>query len=355
MKLVALALLAACGDNVPAAGPLVLPASTLFVSAHAGDDLAFMQPQLLDAIQSGGVAAIYFGSLTDAKPGFERAAGAHAWECGYVLQAAPVEHCRLIDRDVALIGLDLPVGDEGDDDQALVKLAQGGELDIDGVVGGTATKDSVASTLDKLLMSIAPHDVHALDLAGTHGDDHSAHVMSAAFLMWGTSRSGLGARIAFHRGDNVADEAPNLSDADYAAAAVMLPPFADDDHQTWLRRQYGYARRATVQGKLSQDGKCLGVASGVVAMIDCAAAPQFLLDASGALSTGGACLAASDAGVAAATCNGDISERWWMDSEGAIWSASPPSDPTLGDHLRCLAGASTATCGVDLHPVWTLE
>lgn len=350
--LLLLSWLGACGDNVPQGGPFVLHADTLFVSAHAGDDAAFMQPQLRNAVEAGSVAAIYFGSLSAAKPAFERIAGVHGWDCGYVLQAAPVEHCRLTNRDVALIGLDLPVGDESNDDESLLKIAQGDQLELDGVVGGAATKDSVASTLDALLMSISPHDVHALDLAATHGDDHSAHVMSAAFLLWGTARSGLGARIAFHRGDNVENEAPNLSDADYALTEGML--LSGDEYPTWLRRQYGYDRRATVQGKLQQDGQCLGIASGVLAMVDCAGAPQFLLDASGALSTGGACLSASDSGVTATGCTGDPSQRWWMDTEGAIWSAVPVAAPTLDAHVRCLSGVMAPACGAGMHPTWTL-
>ena len=125
MRTLALVCLVACGDNTPAIGPPLAQSDTLLVVAHTDDDEIFMQPELVRALQSGGSLTTLFVTTGDPIHGdahalslFDSAmvaygaiTGSQDWDCGYLTIAdAPIHHCRLRDRPVSLIGLDLPDG-----------------------------------------------------------------------------------------------------------------------------------------------------------------------------------------------------------------------------------------------------
>ena len=281
----------------------------------------------------------------------------------------------------SMIGLDLPDGGiEGDGAESLLHLVQGdvASVRIRGLIGGTATVDSVIAELGAIVAATAPSQIHALDLAATHGRDHSSHLFASSFLFWAAARAGFSGEVRWHRGYNVETEVETLSDADHAAATPMLSYFEacyfgcgecgstcatlDVSHDIWLRREYSWTRTRTATGRLARTAapaSCLTVARGPSATLelgDCATAPAFQIDATGALASGGMGVTAGTTATLAA-CNGAPEQRWWLDSDGALWNASPPAaGPDMAfDHVRCLDGATAPTCGSRLHPTWTVQ
>jgi hypothetical protein len=395
--------IAACGDNFPAPldGPPLARARTLFVSAHFDDDLIFMQPELLAALEAGPVTTVYAISgdpvhgleRTDRNFGIARRSyasvvGSSDWDCGYMLVAgSPAHHCRLRDRPLSLIGLDIPDGGRfGEYDVGPVNLIEGGitEVPILGWARGTATRDTIIDSLAELITETAPDDIHALDLAANHGDDHPSHLFSSAFAFWGAARVGYTGRIHWHRGYNVQEEPITLEGADYEAAKAMLGVFdacyfscgpcgtscVIESHDTWLRRQYGSTRSSLdATGTLALEGDpglCMSAAGQGLVLADCGGAAPARLDATGHLTIGGACVtSAPDAAapVVLAPCSNTPAQYWVADIEGHLWNGTPP-EPAADmafDHVRCLSaemvpGATVTApiCGSRLSPVWQL-
>jgi hypothetical protein len=398
--------IAACGDNFPASldGPALGPAATLFVSAHFDDDLIFMQPELVAALAAGPVTTVYVISgdpkyglgRTDRNFGFARIAysggGAPDWDCGYILIAgSPAHHCRLnhlSDRPISLIGLDIPDGGpDGLYDVSPLNLVEGDmtEVPILGWAQGTATKDSIIASLAELITVTGPADIHALDLAATHGGDHSSHLFSSAFAFWAAARVGYAGRIHWHRGYNVGEEPITLEGGDYEAAKQMLGFFdacyfgcgpcgtscLHQPHDNWLKRQYSSTRAPLeATGTLALEGdraQCLSSAGGRLVLADCAGAAPVRLDAAGHLTVGGACIASARGAadpVVLEPCSNSPAQYWVSDSEGHVWNGSPP-EPAADmafDHIRCLSAepapgaiVTAPICGSRLSPAWQIN
>jgi hypothetical protein len=249
-----------------------------------------------------------------------------------------------------------------------------------GPIGGEATTDDLIEELAQLITTTAPAQIHALDVAGTHGRDHSSHLMSSSFALWAAARAGYAGALRWHHGYNVADNAPTLAGDDYAAARTMLSVFdacyfqwgtcgkpslkVDAMEKAWLKRQYAFDRVVPAAGTLALAGTATCVSAtpdGVVVLADCSAASTLHFDANGQLSAAGSCATAlPDGSVAIAPCSGAAEQYWLADTEGHIWNGAPP-DATAGmeyDHVRCLApdleGTFTAapTCGATRAPTW---
>lgn len=390
-----------CGDNhPPGAGPALQPAEALIVVAHLDDDLIFMQPELHAAIASGSVTTVYVSSgdpvLGDdrAEQTFEAAmtayasvAGSSDWDCGYLTVAgSPVHHCRLRDRPVSLIGLDTADGGlDGHFPASPLHLVEGevSAIPILGPIGGRATVDSIVASLTEIIAATRPSQIHALDLAQTHGRDHSGHLFSSAFALWAAARARYAGPIRWHRGYNVEREPITLGDADYQTVEPMVGYFEacysgcgpcgtscrtlDVDFDAWLRRQYSSTRSPIeAMGALAQgSGGCLSVnAVGAVVLDDCQTAAPVRLDPTGHLAIGDACLASSPGNgdpLALEPCRDAPSQYWVVDSDGLVWNGRPPRPaPAMDyDHVRCLApvaasGAPLAAplCGEHLQPHW---
>lgn len=403
LALAACALVAAgCGDNLLIVdAPPLERATALFVIAHFDDDMIFMQPELLRAIERDAVTTIYVTSgdevhgieradrtFNAARTAYGAAAGSQRWRCGYLwLDGWPIEHCRLADRPVSLVALGLPDGGlDGALPDGLLHLVEGSAraLPILNRAGGgaTATLDAAIATLAQLIAVSAPATMHTLDRAATHGRDHSSHLMSASLAFWAAARAGYRGPVIAHRGYNVEDSPPTLSDADCAAVTPMLAHFdacyfgcaecgkpctaLDLSHGTWMQRQYATrALPADQLGKLTAPGapgRCLAVVAGAITLADCATA-TVELDGTGHLVAGEACVASApgnDDPLVLAPCRDDPAQRWLLDQEGYVWNGQPPvGAPGMAyDHVRCLAldpGRGTAgapICGAHRHPTW---
>ena len=390
-------MLVGCGDNIPGIGEPLAPAKTLFVIAHFDDDMIFMEPEIVNAIESRSSTTVYVTSgdplhgndsaedtFFAAQVAYAAVAGSKEWKCGYkTVAGAPVHHCRLRDRGVSMIGLDIPDGGiEATNNPTLLQLVeqQVTTLPIMGPVGGVATETSIVDELAEIIATTNPTEIHTLDLAATHGRDHSSHLFASAFTLWAAARVGYAGPMRWHRGYNVETEQPDLDDASYAAAASMIGYFEacyfgcgpcgssctklDSSHDTWVHRQYSTARVTATSGSLSLDGSAVCLAmGGSAALADCAVATPLTLDAAGHLSTGDACVAAAaDGSVSLAPCGNDVGQYWVLDEDGLVWNGEiPPGTPGMDfDHVRCLVAAdpvvggavTTATCGAATHPHW---
>jgi hypothetical protein len=385
---------AGCGDNIPPAGPDLAPAPRLFITAHRDDDMIFMQPELIEALQSGPVTTIYVASgdpdgldhaeqlLEGARYGYGSIVGSNDWDCGYLpVEDSAVHHCRLRDRDVSLIELDVADGGlQGEMADSMLHLVEGKipDLPILGPLGGRVTEAQIIDELAAVIAATAPDRIDTLDVAATHGRDHSSHLLSSSFTLWALARIHYAGELRWHRGYNVALEDVTLADTDFTPAAAMLGYYeacyfkcgpcgtscakVDPTHEKLLWRQYSYDRVAAGgQMRLTSGDQCAQVSPGGELLLgDCASATAMRLDASGHLVANQLCAASKrDGSVAFAPC-ADVPEQYWLyDSEGHVWNGAPP-DAMAGmdyDHVRCLApgaAATTPTCGADLQPTWQL-
>jgi len=397
-----------CGDNIPdpEGGPPLVPARALVVNAHFDDDIILMAPALQDALAAGSVTALYVfsGDLRygdgHARHAFGAAqvawgamVGSSAWDCGYLSVAgAPAHHCRLRDRPISLISLDIPDG--GIDAEAAwspLHVFEGDppSIAIRGEIGGTATPETITATLAALIEATAPAQIDALDLAATHGRDHSSHMFASSYAFWGAARLGYPGPIRWHRGYNVDVEPRTLDGEDYAAAHEMLGYFdacytgcgpcgtscsnPDPQHECWMSRQYSFTRSpVAASGPLALQAApalCVSASPAGITVADCATADAVELDAGGHLHLAGldgVCLASplDPAGaVVLVPCATAPEQYWASDSEGHLWNGRRPGGaPGMDyDHVRCLnaepqAGAAVTApvCGSRLHPTWTL-
>ncbi len=383
MRALALAgLLAACGDNLHPIAPPLAHADAMFMVGHPDDEMIFMEPELLAALAAGSVTTIY---ATTAGPtgvdhhlydstlvAYGATLGASDWDCGALdLGVGVIDHCRNRERAVSVINLDLPDGGiPGDRPDSLLHLVDGTTptMPLWGPDGGTITMPSVIAMFQAVLEATTPGEIHTLDLAATHGRDHSSHLFVASFTLWAAARTGYAGPVTWHRGYNVEPEVPTLDDADIAAATAMLGVYeacADDnrpcgppdtqvlpEHATWLARQYSTARVTSGSGQLALGDQCLDA---TLALGDCAIGAQLALTAAGTLQLGGMCVASTDAGgIALAACAPDPSQYWLLDGEGFVSNGRPPAiggDMSM-DHVRCLSPGAAGTCGSQLHPAW---
>ncbi len=375
-----IAVCGSCGDDIPPPpiGPPITRAASLMVIAHFDDDMIFMQPELLHAIEAGSLTTVYVTSgdlihgnaraehtFEAARVAYAAAAAASDWDCGYVqVGESPVHHCRLQDAQISLIGLDIPDGGtEGEETNSLLHLVERtvSSLPIMGAVGGRATAATITDTVAALISTTAPDEIHALDLAASHGRDHSSHLLSSSFALWGAAQAGYPGAMRFHRGYNVDSEPVTLSQDDYDLVVPMLAYFEacyygcapcgspcttlNEAHEIWMHRQYSSDRSPLdAHGPLALDGAaglCAQASGTGLVLGDCARAPPVRIDATGHLQVGSSCIA-SVAGLAEPVtlvpCANDPAQYWVADSEGHLWNGRPP-DPSVDmalDHVRCL-------------------
>jgi len=376
--------LVACGDNIHPVAPPLEHADTLFFAAHPDDDMIFMQPEVLHALATGSVTTVY--ATTASPSGVDRhlyestlvaygmATGSSDWECGSLsLGTRVVDHCRLRDRPVSLVNLDLADGGvPGTRRDSLLHLVDGTvtAIPLDGPDTAMVTLPDAVDLFGDVIVASSPDELHTLELAGTHGHDHSSHMFVASFVLWAAARLGYTGPVTWHRGYNVADEPPTLAGADLDAARAMLGSYeacaSGRDrcgaevvdllpiHATWIARQYALHRIPEATGALSLDGQCLDASLGLG---DCASAARVQLAAGGALTIGNSCVASTPSGgLALEACTSDPQQYWVLDDEGFVWNGAPPSPSAdmAFDHVRCLADGGVPTCGEHLQPRWQL-
>ena len=409
-SLVALGLMCAaataCGDNTLPDGPPLARSRAVTLLAHQDDDLIFMQPDLLEALQrADGVTNVYVtagnGTAGIAKAevrdeGLRTAyavATGHApsdWDCGWITIAGhAAEHCRLPAAALSLVFLNYPDGGKvGEQPESLLHLWDGTVATATTVARRPATYDQagLVATVAELLGDTQPAVIRTLEVAATHGTDHSDHMVVGALALLGAAQAGSTAELTSFRGYDVEDEPANTAATLVARSTTVLEhydacatdcgvacgapcPTNPAQHATWLGRRYavGFRRPLALVKLVDSDlGQCLTLtAGGDIRVDDCAAAPRWSLTAGGALQSDDRCVQRLPTGeLVAAHCDAaavaPVVERWFMDDEGHLWSgAAPiPVDGMDYKHLDCLAAAAAGArahadlCGQDHAPVW---
>ena len=383
---------AACGDNLLPDGVPLAPAAELVVVAHQDDDLLFMQPDVLEAVRRGeGVTSVYVTAGNGRRgtdkaderyeglmQAYSEAADARFWTCGFIdLAGRWAQHCKLDDRTLSLVFLGYPDGGrEGQLPSSLLRLWEGTIDGAETVAQRTSfyDRDALIETVAQVMRETRPRVVRTLDVAATHGRDHSDHMLVGALTVLAMARANSRADLVSYRGYNVADEPPNKLPAIYDAVFEILARYEacatdcgtcgqacttiDTPHMLWLQRRYAIGFRAYAAGRLRSGNVCLG---DDLALTSCSAAPSWRLDEAGQLRTGDRCLLVEPTGdLALADCLGGRERRFFLDDEGHLFSGVPPRpEPDLDyAHLWCLAPTDTGVhmqiCGGDRAPAWEL-
>ncbi len=397
--LLALIALAACGDNDLPTGEPLAQSRDLVIVAHEDDDLLFMQPDITEAVRSGnGVTTVYVtagngtGGTKNAdrryralRYAYETAANQpyDAWQCGWITIADHVaQHCRLEAANVSLVFLAYPDGGiEGQYAHSLLKLWEGDITSADTVADRKANYDQAGliSVLSEIMTTTAPTTIHTLEVAGTHGYDHTDHMIVGALAVLAASATSSQADLISYRGYNITDDAadkiepiydyvfPVLSHyeacaADCAACGSMCTTI-DTTHIAWMHRRYAIGFRRGATGQLATGGMCASATQdGGILMGDCATAPVWTFVPGGALQVDTRCLEALPTGeLIAGTCHGGPEQNFRLDDEGHIWVGIPPYPQTGMDyaHLDCLGTggghAHAVLCGQDGAPTWSIS
>ncbi|HTL39042.1 MAG TPA: hypothetical protein VL326_38185, partial [Kofleriaceae bacterium] len=259
-------------------------------------------------------------------------------------------------------------GIPGDRLNSLLHLFDGTVTRLPGYYGGGVTADSIIDVLADILTATSPAAVQTLELAATHGRDHSSHMFVASAGLWAAARIGYAGAVTWNRGYNVEFELPTLDGDDLAAARTMLGYYEacayhcgpcgescaslSESHEVWIARQYQQQRVPSIAGKLALGDMCL---DGALALGDCTAAPTVELMPAGALRIGDRCVTSGAADeLSLEPCNAAPEQYWMLDSEGVLFNGRRPAlaaDMTY-DHVRCLVDQRAPTCGATLHAQW---
>lgn len=387
----------ACGDNLRSTdGPPLAATAELVIVAHPDDDVLLMQPDVLEALQRGeGVTTVYVtagngenGGVDEAlrryegiKSAYGFAAGgvtADDWRCGTLtIRQHTVEHCRLPARNVSLVFLGYPDGGkQGEYPNSLRNLWQGA-IDRATTIAPQPTRFSreglIATTAD-IIRTVDPSRVRTLEIAGTHGRDHSDHVMAGALTVLALGAASKSAELLAYRGYAVGDEPPNKVTPILDASLEMLARYeacatscgtcgdvctdVDDQHVTWLERRYAVGFRRRAGGRLRRGNQCLTES---LTFGSCAVAPIWRLDSASELHTYDVCLSAEVTGeLSMKSCVGGAARRFVVDDEGHIFAsiAPPASTDAATGALWCLASTDTGValerCATPDAPTWEL-
>jgi len=364
--------------------------------AHEDDDLLFMEPDLIEAVQRGrGVTSVYVtaGNGTKGtaaaniryegdKEAYGAAAGDTSWQCGWIeIDQHVAQHCRLEAENISLVFLAYPDGgEEGQYPGSLLELWNGTVKTSTTVADRTATYDQpgLIDTVGEIMHDVQPRVIRTLDVTSNHGHDHVDHEIVGALALMSLGTLDQHPTVIAYRGYDIDNEAPNKAPAifnfvrpiigRYEACAAKCNASCGGSctdfeslHDDYLQRRYAFGFRRAGTGVLAaESGACL-LADGSLGA--CATAPVWSLDASGELATTTGCLTvATDGSLGVAACTGTSAQRVFFDDEGHVWSAQPPAPQADMEfaHLDCLtpsedgATASAALCGQDQAPTWQL-
>jgi LmbE family N-acetylglucosaminyl deacetylase len=392
---VAMLSVVACSDNGRFRSDSLVAAHDLVIVAHADDDLLFMQPDLAEAVAAGtGVTTVYVTAGDDRKGihNVERrdralmvayAADADAdWRCGWIeIAGHAANHCRLDAANVSLVFLDYPDGGIlGKNQDSLLNLWEGNIASAKTVakVATSYDREGLVQTLTAIVTATHPDIIRTLEVADTHGSDHSDHMVAGALALLADARAGSTAELLSYRGYNTrrepANEPVDMFDvtfemfARYEACAMGCgvcgetcgSQHTESDYLAYSVRRYAQGFRRSVAGVMRSAGQCLAIANGAVTLGDCTTAPSWQLDREGELTDGTShCLTAAASGeVAYGACGAGTAQRFFVDDEGHVWSAIlPTGQPNMElAHLACLTPASgtvrAALCGQASAPTW---
>jgi LmbE family N-acetylglucosaminyl deacetylase len=394
--------LAGCGDNSYLDGVPLAPAASLTIIAHQDDDLLFMQPDLHNAVLTGdGVTNVYV-TAGNASTGLELSerrggglmaaygalAGSDDWSCGWLTVAGHwLQHCRLEQGNVSLVFLGYPDGGKlGEVRDSLLHLWEGKISSVTTIARREARYDRPAliGVLAQIIDETDPVTIRTLEVSATHGYDHSDHQLVGALALLATAQSSRDPELLSFRGYNNAYEPVNANPAMFAQ---VVDPFAhylscatrcgtpcgapcpvdriSREHRDWLEHRYAVGMRRTATGQLRLDDGCVTVAGAGdnAAIVDCARAPSWQLDAGTLRASNGVCLRTLLTGEIVGSSCSELGPagRFFLDDDGHLWSGSPPlpHDDMTEAHLDCVVALGgrprAALCGYGRAPAVELS
>jgi len=397
-RLLLLALALAACSEAPVAGPMLPDAPNLAVVAHQDDDLIFMQPDLTNLVEDrAGMVNVYVtagnghergdDALEVAERRYEGLLKSYAqaagllpeWVCGDIeIAGHRADHCRLEAADISLVFLGYPDGGiQGENRRSLQSLWEGKSSGAMTISGHPTRYDraGLVETVGEIINTVKPRTIRTLEIAGTHGRDHTDHMIAAALALLGTAAAHSRAELISYRGYGREEEPANMIDtlfdrstnlvSHYEACATgcaqcgLSCPSINPAHAKWLPRRYAVGTRRTAAGVLRLDGKCATVSGdGPVSFGACT---HWELTVDGQLRSEGRCLGALPGGELVATpeCSPDPERRFFLDDEGHLWLGTPPDSALARSHLLCVGADGgllrASLCGDGNAPRWDLS
>ncbi|HUJ62662.1 MAG TPA: PIG-L family deacetylase, partial [Kofleriaceae bacterium] len=368
-RALALCVLFACGDNTLPDGEPLGTAPELAIVAAPGDDLVFVEPELVESVQAGSGATVVYvtaGDEAGTRAAWAVAAGATTWRCGWIeLADHAAEHCRLDAANLSLVFLGYPAG--GADGSAPDSLLNLWEANIDrattrGARPASYDQPGLIAAVAEAITDTQPQIVRTQEIAATHGDDDSDHMLVGALALLAHAAATSPAELLSYRGDNIAAEPADQLTALVEELGPIAGTLAADP--AYLARRYAVGFRRAASGAMTLDGgaTCLAPANdGGVVLGPCAGAPSWQLDPSGELRDPmNQCIALLPTGeLVVGDCVGGATRRFYLDDDGVIWTAVPPAAVAdmATSHLWCLAPGGgrvrAQLCGATRAPAWS--
>ena len=393
-------IVASCGDNTT--GPALVPSADLVVVAHQDDDLLFMQPDLTEGVAAQEPTTVVYvtagdaglgldyvhGRILSSKGAYSVISGDSDWDCGWIeIAGHAAEHCRLDGANLSLVFLGYPDGQiSGQAPTSLLHLWEGQTDRVETVAELRATYDraGLIETISAIVEATQPKTIRTLEVAATHGADHSDHMFVGTLAMLAALQTGSTADVLSYRGYNVNYEAPTITDPamyditsrpmrSYLACASKCDgvcgetPCAtldDPRYAGFAHRRYAVAtRRPPQRGILSPTGtgECVVDNAGVLALGSCDSAATVELQPGGLIAVDGGCIEVeADNSLAINTCEPAPGRAFALDDEGHLWSGLPADPQPNMDvmHGTCLVGDANGlrldVCGAANDARWDL-
>jgi LmbE family N-acetylglucosaminyl deacetylase len=232
--------------------------ATLNIVAHEDDDLLFLSPDLLHAIQAGRDVRTVF--LTAGDTGSDvaywrgRESGmraAYAQMCGVAdvwtqtdagIAGHPIPVFTLSDHpSVSLAFMRLPdggfdgSGSPSTNHESLQKLWTGSISTIHTIDGSSSySKETLTSTLTSLMLSFRPDQINTQDYVGTYGDgDHSDHHTVAYVVQAAVQQYTTPHRLTGYEAYSTSYRPANVSGADLVAKEKAFYAYVPYDRCVW--------------------------------------------------------------------------------------------------------------------------
>jgi LmbE family N-acetylglucosaminyl deacetylase len=249
----------------------------LTIVAHEDDDLIFISPDLLHAIQAGvTVRTVYVTAGDDGMPASYWKTREEGPRAAYALMAGTANSWKQSDAgvpghpiplftlsgkpNVSLAYMRLPDGNlngsgfSSTGNESLQQLWQGAIATIDAIDGSSSyTQASLIATFARLMTGVQPAQIYTQDFVGTYGDgDHSDH-HTTAYLTQAAARQYTAAHtVTGYEGYGTSGLRVNVSGTDLTVKQNAFYAYGKDDSQVcdsksscagsnyaaWLQRQY---------------------------------------------------------------------------------------------------------------------
>src|SRR6185312_12589316 len=125
------------------------------------------------------------------------------------------QHCRLDGANLSLVFLGYPDGGVyGTTPTSLLNLWEGNIARVDTVAELRATygRGDLLATIGAIVEATRPMTIRTLEIAATHGPDHSDHMLVGTLTLLAALQAGSTAQLLSYRGYNTSYESPTVSD-----------------------------------------------------------------------------------------------------------------------------------------------